>query len=410
MALYGRMYYRLILYSVILFLYSLPLKAQLNNDEESSLWKAFYDSSWSVVSSNKPSWRHDKAYPALWRAIGYAELMQRHYTLSADAYRHALSLNSFDTLSLITLGWNLSQMGENLMAGSLAKRLDLRQRALANISSPGFLRAADAEYSFKSPSIAERGNGQFLKLGFQTLIRPDFLWVNSFSSFSQNVYTSTQIALPPPRPGPPRPPTIITINDTLKIKQRQWYSALRYAPGSRLELQLPFNLIGTTIGDSTINGLSFGFLAGVRLSSFKFSAGAYWSGFNDSGFVQPSFSITHYPKHNADLYYGYKSCFIISSNRAPMINTIFLGGRMGKKVWMETFFLHGKFRNLIDQDGAYIYNTFDTGNWRAGFSVRLNIRGPVQPALSFSLDRFTGNTAGGNYFQRNITTTFTWKH
>jgi hypothetical protein len=67
-------------------------------------------------------------------------------------------------------------------------------------------------------------------------------------------------------------------------------------------------------------------------------------------------------------------------------------------------------KNLLQKHSAYIYNTFDTGNWRAGFSVRLNIRWPVQPELSFSVDRFTDNTAGGNYFQRNIITTFTWKH
>ena len=114
--------------------------------------------------------------------------------------------------------------------------------------------------------------------------------------------------------------------------------------------------------------------------------------------------------YHPGFYYGYKSSFISSSSGNEWINSVFAGGRLGNLLWMEGFFLKGKFRNLLDQDGAYVYNTFDSGLWRAGIQARLQTKGLFQPSFSFTLDRFSSYGSGINYFLKSLTTTIRWKH
>jgi hypothetical protein len=411
MVLYRRMFRKLIYLLLFANLISpTPVQAQPDNADEATFWKAFSDSSWSVVNTIAYSFDHHSGYPALWRAAGYASLMQGKYLLSADYYRRALNLNRYDTLSMITLAWNLNQADEELMAGSAVRRLNLSQRRRYNFHTLQFLKSVEFEASFKLPDIAERSTANFLKVTTQTLLSPNFLWSNSFSSFNQDVQISYLIPSPPRKPGDPPSQGPVTAYEDLSIRQNQFYSSLRFAPTHSAEFNLPFNLLSTSGGTNKYRGFSYGILAAYRLRSIKIAGGAQFLNFNDTGFVQPSICITHYPKYHPGFYYGYKSSFISSSSGNEWINSVFAGGRLGNLLWMEGFFLKGKFRNLLDQEGAYVYNTFDSGLWRAGIQARLQTKGLFQPSFSFTLDRFSSYGSGINYFLKSLTTTIRWKH
>lgn len=405
--MHTRLIYIFIFFGTISFL---PLHAQQDDFNEETFWKAFGDSSWSLVTHHTPLWKQNQAYPALWRAAGYAALRQGKYLKSAEYYRHALHLNSYDTLTLITLAWNLMQTGEEQMAGSLAKRMNTSQQKQSGIEKPRIFHNPEAEFSFKFPDISDRSPARFFKLGFQSRLNPAILWSNSFSNFTQEVRLSIQVPAPPLKPGQPPRPDLVNVYDTLLIKQRQWHSGLRYAPNDRLELVIPFNLLSTTVAVTNYRGWSLGLLAGYRYSVLKLNAGIQRFNFNDTVFFQPSMGITYYPRQHTALYFGYKSTPILSSSGQAWIHSFFTGGKLGKRLWLEAFFLHGKFRNLLDQDGAYVYNTFDSGKWRTGILGRLQTKGSLLPCLSFTLDRFSSYGNSTPYFLRTLTITITWKH
>jgi hypothetical protein len=57
-----------------------------------------------------------------------------------------------------------------------------------------------------------------------------------------------------------------------------------------------------------------------------------------------------------------------------------------------------------------VYNTFDSGKWRAGLSLKFRLKGHLQPQFHFSLDQLRLYSSGNLYLQRTLTTTLTWKH
>jgi hypothetical protein len=296
------------------------------------------------------------------------------------------------------------------MSEVYAKRLDASQQGRAEISAPRFLNSADAELSLKFPDVPERSTATYFRLGWVAKPAHSWLWINHISLYRQKAEVGYQVKPFPPPPGQPLPPDFVTIYDTINLSQRQWHSNLRFAPSSSWELSLPFNLLGTQINDTGIRGMSYGLISHYRWGDFKLTLGAQWLRFNDTTWFQPALAVTHFPQHNLNLYYGFKSGLIQQGSKGVMVHQIFAGTRVGSKAWIEGFFLSGLYRNYLDETGAYVYNTFDSGKWRAGLSLKFRLKGHLQPQFHFSLDQLRLYSSGNLYLQRTLTTTLTWKH
>jgi hypothetical protein len=86
-----------------------------------------------------------------------------------------------------------------------------------------------------------------------------------------------------------------------------------------------------------------------------------------------------------------------------------LGFKLSHKLWLETHATFGQIKNLIDNEGLYIYDALDAGNYRIGASLLIPFRTKFTLLTNYYYEQKQLYLQNTNYNLHSFTIGISWK-
>ena len=197
----------------------------------------------------------------------------------------------------------------------------------------------------------------------------------------------------------------VTNNNKIDIQQKEYYGKIKYSISNNLALIAGIHYLNTPFNNFSYNNL---FYFGGLSYSTPYVTIKYLSNLGsnrDSNYYQQDLSFKLQPLGNSKLYTISK----FSYNK-KIIFTQVVGVGISKKLWLESNVTLGKYDNLIDQDGLYIYNDVDTKKFKIGASIYTSLTKNLSLSLNYNFEqKIKYKTTNNNFNQYSITGGLSWK-
>ncbi len=323
-------------------------------------------------------------FPLLHMRVGYAAFVLGNYSESIRQYQAVYDADNSNAIALYYLYLGNLYLTNTSSSRFYAGLLSADTKAAEGIR-PNALSQLDLEYSYKSPSIAARGNAGYARVGASIQLGYRFELQQSVAFYSQTI-SEPQL-------------TAVNNNNNISISQKEYYAKLFYAAQGNLGLIAGFHYLNTPFNNFIYhNYIGFG---GIRFATpyVQLQALLQAGQIRDSAYQQVDAELTAYPLGNTKLY---------SISRAGIGKefafTQVLGIEPLRNVWLEANATFGTYRKMLGNDALYVYDDIDTKKLRAGAGLYLLAGKKLMLKLNYTFEQKARyGTLQNTYHQNAIT-------
>lgn len=387
------MYRKKLLILIIAGVFSISSFAQVIDpaaEADANSYKLYNEARWKdLLQYGKEKLAAGVDFPLLRMRTGYAAFMLGNYGQSLKQYKKVLDADPSNGVALYYVYLDNLYLNNVSSARYYARKLPEETKASEKIRALR-LSAVEAEYSFKHPTEASRDNGHYARIGMNLQLGYRLEFQQSFAMFNQRVSEPALLG--------------VVNNRNINVKQKEYYGKLTFAASGSLALIGAAHYFYTPYNNFTYH--NFIASAGIRYSSpfVHVKAMANFGNITDSAYNQYDLTLSLYPLGNTKLYTVTRAAY---GDRFTLSQV--LGYRVAKKVWLEGNVTIGKFNNLLENDGLYVYNDIDQKQVKAGGSIYAFVSKKVMLSANYTFEQKLKYRTLNNYFyQHSINGGITW--
>jgi hypothetical protein len=202
--------------------------------------------------------------------------------------------------------------------------------------------------------------------------------------------------------------TAVRNNNNININQKEYYNRLTFAINNNLVLIGAYHYLHTPFNNYSYNN-HVG-LFGIKYLDgyFDLQANAITSRLTDSIGNQFEFKVGLHPLGNLNLY-SY-STGIYSKRKTSQYNfKQVVGFKVLPKTWIEFNATFGKFRNLLENDALYVFNSIDMNNYKAGGTLYYTLGQRLLVSAMYTYEERQLFKRSQTFNQYSITGGLLWK-
>jgi hypothetical protein len=328
-------------------------------------------------------------FPLLRMRTGYSAFMVGNYSQSLLQYKKALQSDSTNDIARYYCYLNNLYLNNLSVARYYAANLPTATRDADKIHRSK-LTSIQAEYSFKAPDNASRGNAQYGRIGATAQLGYKTELDVSGAFYSQAI-SETKL-------------TGVANSSNINISQKEFYAKLVVAASGNISIIGGYHYLYTPFNNLIYNN-NIG-IVGIKLHTpyVNFQGTANIGNIGDTTFQQYNGTITIYPLGNLKLY----AISRVSAGEDITFSQV-AGVNIFKGVWLEGNVVFGQYKTLLENDALYVYNDIDTKKLKAGGSVYFTLSKHLTGSANYTLERKLKYNTTNNYFnQHSITGGLTW--
>jgi hypothetical protein len=328
-------------------------------------------------------------FPLLRMRTGYSAFMLGNFSQSLLQYKKALQADSTNDIARYYCYLNNLYLNNLSVARYYAAKLPTATRDADKIHRSK-LTSIQAEYSFKAPDNASRGDAQYGRIGATAQLGYKTELDVSGAFYSQAI-SETKL-------------TGVTNSSNININQKEFYAKLVAAASGNVSIIGGYHYLYTPFNNFIYNN-NIG-IVGVKLHTpyVNIQAAANIGNIGDTTFQQYDGTITIYPLGNLKLY----TISRVSAGEDVTFSQV-AGVDIFKGVWLEGNVVVGQYKTLLENDALYVYNDVDTKKLKAGGSVYITLSKHLTGSINYTLERkLKYNTTNNSFNQHSITGGLTW--
>jgi hypothetical protein len=347
----------------------------------------------------------DINFPLLSMRIGYAALMKGNHSLSLKHYSNALEFDSFNQDALYYAVLNNTLLGRRDAASHISLNLNDAIKKPLNVGYKKWVELIDIESSIKATNNDTRKTGQYYRFGIGNRINYRWKLYHSLITYRQNLLAQNNNDV---NAGPPRRNQPITFRSYL-VSDYQYYLKSEVFLNSRVSLTNAFHYTHTNFDNSTYNTSIFNIGLKFTQPYVDYKLELNIGPMLDSLLTQVAISSTYYPLGNLNFYGNSRLSFQKRTNLSQVNFSQMLGFKLSHKLWLETHATFGQIKNLIDNEGLYIYDALDAGNYRIGASLLIPFRTKFTLLTNYYYEQKQLYLQNTNYNLHSFTIGISWK-
>jgi hypothetical protein len=325
--------------------------------------------------------------------IAYAAFMLNNFSEAVNQYNAVLKSDSYNATARYYLWLSYTFLNQQNLADLQVKYLsreviDAEKLKAVSFTGLGF------EAGYKFTDLAERGNSTYARLdavhrlGFGVNMHHAVGMYNQ--EISEPLFTS------------------VRNNRNIAMNQREYYNNTTVSLNNRWQITGAYHYIHTPFNNFTFNnhvgllGLSyFGGYYRVQINAIKATL-------TDSSRQQFDLKLGLFPRGNLDLYF-YSTAMYSQNNTSQFNFKQVAGFKVLPKTWLEMNATFGKFRNLLENDGLYVYNAIDPNTFKGGASVYYTISAGLVANAVYTFEQRQVYSRTRNFNQHSIIGGLIWK-
>ena len=329
-------------------------------------------------------------FPLLRMRTGYAAFMLGNFSQSLIHYKKVLEDDAENNIALYYVYLNHLYLNNTTAYRYYAGRLPQETKTVEKISSTK-ISGLNAEFSYKIPDEASRGNATYGRIGVGTQLGYRAELQVSGALFNQQL---SEPAL-----------TGVVNNRNINNNQKEFYSKLTYAASGSISLLAGYHYIYTPFNNLIYNNhLAF---TGIRITSpyIHTKVMAAFGNITNTTYNQYDLTISTFPLGNTNLYTISRAAYGDALTFSQVA-----GFRVAKPLWLEGNITLGRYNNLLENDALYVLNDIDTKQFKMGGSVYLAITPKSLLSFNYTFDqKLRYATTEYNFNQHSLNTAISWK-
>ncbi len=343
----------------------------------------------ALVTYGKSKIKAGIDFPLLRMRIGYASFILGNYSQSLKQYKKVYDSDKLNETALYYVYLNNVYLNNTAEANYYITKMS--KAARENLGLKKFrVAAVETEYSYKNTSSNYRKDAQYFRLGFSTQLSHRFNLQQSYAMYNQLIL---------------EPDIQFRFRyNNIGIQQKEYYGNLNYSLTGKISLfggyhylKTPFNPV---IYDNNVGLVGLNYTAPY----FQIKAMTSFATISNKSYSQYDVALSYYPKGNTDFYSISKLAYNTST-----IFTQVAGFKAAKHIWLEGNITLGKYDNLIDKDGLYIYNDIDSKQFKVGASIYALLTKRVLLSINYCYEQKQRYKTTTNFNQQSTTGGLQWK-
>ncbi len=322
--------------------------------------------------------------------MGYAAFALGDYSQSLKQYQAVLKDEPDNSIALYYVYLNNLELNNITATRFYAAKLPLETKEYERISKVK-LHSIEAEYSYKIPSEASRGNAQYSRIGINMQLGYRLQLQQSGALFKQIINEPNFI--------------YVTDNQKIDLNLKEYYGKLIFAITGKLSAIGGFHYLKTPFNNYTYNNTVI--FSGIKYTTpyIHLKAMTNFGKITDKTFNQYDVTVNYYPFGNLKLYsisrVAYGDKFVFSQ---------IAGYGITRKMWMEANVTLGTYYNYFENDALYVFNDIDKKQFKAGGSLYATLSKNVLATFNYTFEQKLKYQTTNNYFYQNsINGVLTWK-
>ena len=320
-------------------------------------------------------------FPLLRMRMGYAAFMMGNHSKSLKQYEKVYNDDYKNYTALYYCYLNNVYLNNTSAARYYAGRLDAQTQAAEKLESQK-ISEVGIEYSYKYPSIYERGTGHYgtlhvgIQLGYQVELKV------GGAIYKQEILE----------------PQLLSNGRVIKINQNSYYGKMIYTPSASVDLIGGFLIVPTKLNSVSSNKIAT-FGLNYHTPYIGLQGLAHFATVSSSSYNQFDIGVSTFPFGNLNLYTVSKGMF----GKQTIFSQV-AGFKIVKNIWLEGNATMGSYDNLIENDGLYLINDIDTKNAKYGGSIYAFIANNVLISINYSYEEKTKYKTSNTTFNQQSTT------
>lgn len=331
--------------------------------------------------------------------MGYAAFMLGNFSEAINQYEHVLKNDSYNSTAHYYIWLCRKYLNQTELADAQVKYLSkeiIEKEKLKSFSFTG----VGIEASFKTTDITQRDNTNYEKLQLKNRWGWGIHMHQALALFNQSILLANV-----PRPGFPPPPPYRTSN----IKQTEYYNKVTANLNSHWQLKAAYHGIQTELDNTVYQNSSI--LVGAKYFNqyFDIQIDENFSKIFDTTINQYNAQLGIYPLGNLKLYSFSVATVSNRPNSSAFNFRQILGGQLLKNIWIEGNVTLGSFKDLLENDGMYIYNAIDNNLFKGGITAYVTISPKCILDIGYTLEQRELSKSTNTFNQHSITGGLSWK-
>jgi tetratricopeptide (TPR) repeat protein len=326
--------------------------------------------------------------------MGYAAFATGDYATAIAQYEKALGFDSHDQTARYYIHLARRYLGQPEIATAEADRLPAALFEDEGLRKPR-LTLLGAEGSYKASLVDIREDPFYGRLTLGYRLSPRLHLQHALSSYTQRIAEPLLTTLPG--------------NTAIGIAQTGLWNRAALNLDRRWQALSAYHYQQNRFGGLVYHNHLL--LVGARYhgSRLTVQGDAVVGRMIDTALLQANLTLQAYPLGNQNLY-SITTWTLRDPPDAPVILRQVLGVKVLKDVWLEGHATIGQFRNFVEGDALYLYNSLDTDRVKAGIGAYIALPGGRMLQLGYTFEdrRLYGRKT--TFYQHSFTGGITWRH
>lgn len=325
--------------------------------------------------------------------IAYAAFMLGNFSEAIKQYDAVLKSDGENATAHYYIWICRKYLNQRELAGTQVKYLNEETITAAKLNKVS-LSEAGIETSYKYTDATVRGNSVYTRLDIGLNLGWNINMVQSGGIYNQTI-SETQFQA-------------VKDSNKIAINQREYYNRTTISLNNKWQVKLAYHYLKTPFNNFSYNN-HVAMLA-IKYSGYYFDlqGDATYSKLTDSTHQQYGVRIGIYPMGNLN-FYSFTTGTLRSYKGNQFNIKQVIGCKLMKNIWAEVNGTFGRFSNLVENDGLYVYNAIDINKIKSGGTLYFTLSPHLLAQLGYTFEQreFYNKTISFN--QHSITGGLSWK-
>ncbi len=279
------------------------------------------------------------------------------------------------------------------LAGQQVKYLSAEVIESAKLK-PIALTTAGIESSYKYTDVTPRGNAFYTRVDADLRLGWRMNMLQSVGIYNQTIAEPKFLT--------------VTNNNNISIDQKEYYNRTTINLNSKWQMKLAYHFLNTPFNNYAYNNhiglLGFQYFGHY----FDVKADAIFSKLTDSSRQQYNVQLALYPLGNLN-FYTFSTGSLRSTNSGSFNYKQVIGFKLLKQTWGELNGTFGRFSNLIENEGMYVYNAIDINKIKVGGTLYISLSPHILAQVGYTFEQRELYQTSSSFNQHSITGGLSWK-
>lgn len=304
--------------------------------------------------------------------MGYAAFMLGNFSEAIKQYNAALQKDSYNEaahyyMQLCRIYLNQAELAGKHQRYLSKEMLDKQKEKAFGITKLG------TEVSYKTTSLAARGNGIYARLDLHLKLHPNVNMIHAGALYNQTI-------------SEPKLAAVLN-NNNIAINQKEYYNKTMVNLGFRWQLVGAYHYAYTPFNNFIYNN-HIGLL-GVKYhhNYFAIQADAIAGNVTDTSLQQYNVTLWLYPLGNLNFYSISTASLRNRTNVSALNVKQVIGAKVTSFLWLEANATFGRFSNYFENDALYLYNAIDANKFKAGATAYISVTPKISAQLGYTMEQ-----------------------